>query len=78
MQLSYFRNFADVTDFRKICTEHAEFQTDDYDQRPEHQREDSQNIGLAYGNTVFAVKTLPNGVYRAGGDIAENHAQGGQ
>jgi hypothetical protein len=31
MQLSHFRTFADVTDFRKICTDHAEFQTDDYD-----------------------------------------------
>ena len=58
--------------------EYHVFQTDDHDQRPEHQREDSHHIGMAYGNAVFAVKTLPNGVYRAGGDIPKNNAQGGQ
>ena len=58
--------------------EYQVFQADDHDQRPEHQREDAHHVGMADRDAVFAVKTLPNGVYRAGADIPENHAQRGQ
>jgi hypothetical protein len=54
------------------------FQPNDHYQRPKHQGKDSQDVGMTYIDTVFTVETLPNGIYRAGADIPENHPQGGK
>jgi hypothetical protein len=54
------------------------FQAHDHDERPKHQREDSQHIGVTYRDAVITMETLPNGINRAGADIPKNNAQGGQ
>jgi hypothetical protein len=48
---------------------------DDDDQRPEDERQDTQHVGLRRRQVVLAGQRLPEGVQRAGPDVAEHDAE---
>ncbi len=49
----------------------------DEDERPEHQRQDAQDVARGDGDAERAVERLAHGVQRAGPDVAVDHSQRG-